>query len=144
MLLLMLLQQYFSANEQCFSLTINQHKQQYKPNFSETNRASRDFGYMHVLEGMRYWLFDRLASLIFSIKQTCKCIIQKLKITSPIPLTYLAIWFHPIEFDFWKQKGLNSLLYMLSSFGHLLFLHKVSSYIYNHNFMQLRQWRYFT
>ena len=29
--------QYFSANEQCFSLVINQHKS----NFSETNRAQR-------------------------------------------------------------------------------------------------------
>jgi hypothetical protein len=25
---------YFSANEQCFSLTTNQHKHQHKPNFS--------------------------------------------------------------------------------------------------------------
>jgi hypothetical protein len=32
-----LLQQYFSAAEQYFSLTTNQHQQQ--PNFSETNRA---------------------------------------------------------------------------------------------------------
>jgi len=30
-----LLQQYFSANAQCFPLTTNQHK----PNFSKTNRA---------------------------------------------------------------------------------------------------------
>jgi hypothetical protein len=35
-----LLQQYFSANEQCFPLTTNQHKHQYKPNFSETNRTT--------------------------------------------------------------------------------------------------------
>jgi hypothetical protein len=32
------LQQYFSANKQCFPLTINQYKHQHKPNFSETNR----------------------------------------------------------------------------------------------------------
>jgi hypothetical protein len=34
-----LLQQYFSANEQYFPLTTNQHTHQQKPNFSETNRA---------------------------------------------------------------------------------------------------------
>jgi hypothetical protein len=31
-----LLQLYFSANEQCFSLITNQYKYQHKPNFSET------------------------------------------------------------------------------------------------------------
>ena len=137
----MLLQQYFSANEQCFSLTINQHKQQHKPNFSETNRASRDFGYMHVLEGMRYWLFDRLASLIFSIKQTCKCIIQKLKITSPIPLTYLAIRFHPIE-DVWFLKAERlkfTIIYAFIIWPPFVFAQSQLLYIYNHNFMQLRQ-----
>ena len=36
---LIIFQQYFSANEQCFSLTTNQHKQQYKLNFSKTNKA---------------------------------------------------------------------------------------------------------
>ena len=34
-----LLQQYFSANAQCFALTTNQHKHQHKQNFSKTNRA---------------------------------------------------------------------------------------------------------
>jgi len=34
------LQRYFSANEQCFSLTADQHKYKHKSNFSETNRAS--------------------------------------------------------------------------------------------------------
>ena len=135
MLLLMLLQQYFSANEQCFSLTINQHKQQHKPNFSETNRASRDFGYMHVLEGMRYWLVDRLASLIISNKQTCKCIIQKLKITSPIPLTYLAIRFHPIE----DVRLKFTIIYAFIIWPPFVFAQSQLLYIYNHNFMQLRQ-----
>jgi len=30
---------YFSAKEQYFSLTTNQHKHQHKPNFNETIRA---------------------------------------------------------------------------------------------------------
>ena len=56
-----LLQQYFSVNEQCFTLTTNQHR----PNFNKTNRAILTAnGYYsnlmregtNLLESLHMWL----------------------------------------------------------------------------------------
>jgi hypothetical protein len=47
---------YFSANEQCFSLTTNQYKYQHKPNFSISEQGEcccfADFGTPHIAAGL--------------------------------------------------------------------------------------------
>ena len=66
--LLELIQNYFSAMEQCFPLTIFQHKHQHKPNFSETNRA-----WPTLANGQRHLVLRGLISTRCVATVMCGC-----------------------------------------------------------------------